>query len=229
MSSRFARYELRTTDLDAARAFYAKVSGERASLAYSILPEPARALGAVPHWLGQLSVPDVDATTRAWVELGAQRLGPSRRSVDGFEIVALRDPFGAVIALTSREPPEFEPVVWRELNVTDQERAFAGYAERFGWQRGKSYEVDPKIGLYQEFSYGGGPPVGGMLSSAKLPGIHSHWLYYFEVSDLDAALAEVEARRGTVVGVRDPSGDVARHALCEDFAGAIFGLREARR
>jgi predicted enzyme related to lactoylglutathione lyase len=227
MDHRFARYELRTTNVDAAQAFYGGVIGERPGIEVSVLPERARALGAVSHWLGHVSVRDVEGEAAAWVELGAQRLGPSRRSGDGFEIAALRDPFGAVFALTSREPlSSVLPVAWHDLNVLDQERAFVAYATRFGWERCRSFELESKLGVYQEFSYQGDTPVGGMLSSVRLPGIHPHWLYYFGVRDLDAATAEVVARGGTVVLVRNPSPGVPRAVICEDPERAIFALRE---
>src|SRR5690349_15487735 len=102
MSNAFAGYELRAIEVDAARAFYSGVVGSSDGLEFSVLPERARALGAVPHWLGHVSVPDVEAFAVAWVEAGAQRLGPTRRSDDGVAIVALKDAFGAVIGLTSR-------------------------------------------------------------------------------------------------------------------------------
>ena len=225
MSNAFARYELRAIQPDAARAFYAGVVGAPDGLEFSVLPERARALGAVPHWLGHVSVPDVEALAVDWVEAGAQRLGPTRRSADGFEIVALKDAFGAVIGLTSREASA-GPVAWHELTTMDQERAFLAYSARFGWQRAGSFELDPNLGLYQEFSYAEGAPVGGMLSGVRLPGIHPHWLYYFAVSDLDASTAETVARGGRVVSAPIPVPLNARFVVCEDPEGAIFALRE---
>jgi predicted enzyme related to lactoylglutathione lyase len=142
-------------------------------------------------------------------------------------VVSVRDPFGAVMGLTSREPLSSDgPVVWRDLNVLDQEPAFAAYSARFGWERGKSFELESSLGLYQEFCYEGDSPAGGMLSSARVPGIHPHWLYYFGVRDLDAAAAEVSARGGTVVAMRIPAPGGARSVVCEDPQGAAFALRE---
>ena len=225
MSNAFARYELRAIQPDAARAFYAGVVGEADALEFSELPARARALGAVPHWLGHVSVPDVEAAAVAWVEASAQRLGPTRRSSDGFEIVALKDPFGAVLGLTAREAST-GPVVWHELTTLDQERAFLAYSARFGWQRAGSFELDSTLGLYQEFSYTEGEPVGGMLSGVRLPGIHPHWLYYFAVSDLDASTAEAVARGARVLPVRTPLLAPTRFVVCEDPEGAMFALRE---
>src|SRR3954464_2063992 len=77
----FVWYELTTSDLEAAMAFYTKLVGwgtrdvSRPSLAYTVftlgeapvsglitLPEDARKMGAKPRWIGYLGVDDVDAT-----------------------------------------------------------------------------------------------------------------------------------------------------------------------
>ena len=81
----FARYDLRTTDPDAARRFYAAALGldfgaptavdEPATLAVWLLHEQARARGAPAHWLGNIGVTDVDATVRRWLDLGSEPLG----------------------------------------------------------------------------------------------------------------------------------------------------------
>lgn len=130
-AGRFRRYELRTSDLDAARAFYAEVLGSEfwgSDVSLIALPERAAARGAPPHWLGYIAVADVAArreaarheqaaheaahSTAAAVEAagkqlvaqGAQQLGPIQRSSDGVELAVLRDPFGAVLGLRSETP-----------------------------------------------------------------------------------------------------------------------------
>jgi len=81
MTTVFSRYDLRTTDQDAARAFYTDVVGldfpegkpdQSSVLAVWPLHEQARARGAPAHWLGQLGVEDFEATVRRLVELGGQ-------------------------------------------------------------------------------------------------------------------------------------------------------------
>src|SRR5437879_6532248 len=84
MTSVFCRYDLRTTDPDAARGFYSDVVGldftggpspeEPSMLAVWPLHEQARARGAPAHWLGHLGVADVEATARRLVEIGSERL-----------------------------------------------------------------------------------------------------------------------------------------------------------
>ncbi|UJR78175.1 VOC family protein [Sandaracinus amylolyticus] len=217
--SRFVRYELRTRDVDAARAFYSDVIGTRDDLAFSTLPERAAAAGAPAHWLGHLAVDDVE---REVAELGWQALGPTTR-----ERAILRDPFGSVVALCSAMVAASSSVVWHELHTSDLERAWALYGVRRGWRDTGTIELEG-VGPYRTFAWDG-PSVGGMVQSVRLPAVHPHWLFYFEVPDLDAALATVGARGGKVVGpfLRSAGERVARPtrcAACDDPQGAAFGL-----
>jgi predicted enzyme related to lactoylglutathione lyase len=98
MQNQFFRYELRTTDVPAARRFYADVFGPQfwgADLSASALPERAVALGAPPHWLGHIGVSDVAAAARRSMESGGQSLGPIEEYPDGSVCAVFRDPFGA--------------------------------------------------------------------------------------------------------------------------------------
>ena len=54
------------------------------------------------------------------------------------------------------------------------------------------------------------------------------WLYYVDVDDLDAAVARVTSRGGTIAHgpMSVPGG--ARVAMCLDSQGAAFGLHCAK-
>src|SRR3954464_1594999 len=123
MASVFCRYDLRTTDPDAARVFYSDVVGldfpegtsaqQSSVLAVWPLHEQARARGAPAHWLGQLGVADFEATVRRLVELGGERLGPTVHASDGTAFTTLRDPAGAVVGVRgSAQKPRNAPVAW---------------------------------------------------------------------------------------------------------------------
>lgn len=242
----FCWYELRTTAPDAARAFYAEVAGWQVepSGPSSIfhagkspvgglmeLPERARTLGAPAHWLGHISVLDVDASAQRMVALGAQVLGPVQQAANGRRIAILRDPQGAVVALSS--PGDIwsrEGVAWHELHTTDHEQAWSTYAELFGWQATEALDLGPGIGPYQMFSWAGADrSVGGMASTARAPHIHTHWLFYLAVADLDGSLAKVRSLGGTIVNgpMQVRGGD--RVAQCEDPQGAAFALCQYAR
>jgi len=190
------------------------------------VPERARAQGAPAHWFGQLQVDDVDAAAAAWTARGGQVLGPVQRAPEG-DLAVVRDPQGAVLALAAR-PLASAPgvIVWHELHTTDVEAAWTAY-EAFGWKRTESMDLGPKVGIYQMFTWASGTrSVGGMIATARAPEIHTHWIFYFDVANLDAAVARVGVLGGkTYSGPhRTPGGD--RVAACEDPQGAVFGLRE---
>lgn len=241
----FARFELRTTDVDAARRFYGSAIGldldvAPATLAVWPLHEQARARGAPAHWLGNITVADLDATVRRLRELGSEPLGPpALKAEDGSSFAVLRDPLGAVVAV--RESPksasssesapgsrsDLEPVVWHQLSTTDVDRAWTIYSELFGW---KAADVVDMPGLETKnhlFAWAaGGEAIGGMANTARLPGVHTHWLYFFPVADLDDAIAKVRANGGNAMSPFVlPNG--ARIAAAEDPHGAAFGVLQS--
>ncbi|WP_257448323.1 VOC family protein [Archangium lipolyticum] len=237
----FVSYDLRTTDLEKAEAFYAAVvgwrvqrsgdaraffAGEQRVGALVALPERARAQGAPAHWLGHISVEDVEASARRVVALGGQQLGPVQRTAEGESIATLKDAQGAVFAVSSggqaRRP---EAIVWHELYTTDRERAWSSYAELFGWKESKTLQMPPPVGPYQMFTRAGGErDMGAMANMARIPGVHTHWLFYLSVEDLDAALEKTRSLGGVVANgpMEVPGG--GRVAQCEDPQGAAFAL-----
>lgn len=243
---RFTWYELRTTDPEAAASFYSAVAGwdverseggflfheQREPLAgLSLLPEPARARGAPPNWLGLVAVPDVEAWAQRFAAAGAERLGPIRRSPEG-EVAVLRAPQGEVIGLGAGARGPSRAVAWHELHTADAERAWSLYSGMFDWSATEAPVPVPAadVGPYRTFSWeDSGNSAGGMSSLAKQPQIHPHWLYYLAVAELDHALERVRALGGLVAdGPRVLLGG-DRIAYCEDAQGAAFGLRERGR
>lgn len=234
----FRRYVLRTLDVEAARAFYREVAGldfsaspEKSGIEVWPLHEQARARGAPAHWLGQLAVADVEATVGRLLDLGAERLGPTVQGRDGTAFATLRDPIGAVVGVRETMPPP-EParvVAWHHLHTRDLERAWTIYAELFGWQQTETVEAADLEGGLRTFAWDrSGGNVGTIANTARLPGVHVHWLFYFPVADLEASLALVRAKGGkTLAPVVLPNGD--RLAPCDDPQGAAFGLFSSAR
>lgn len=245
---RFVWYELLTTDIKAAKAFYTDVVGwgtRDASMRGSVyslftvgdapvaglmnLPEEARRAGAPPHWIGYVGVDDVDAAVDRIRQLGGEiRVPPtSIPNISRFSVVA--DPQMATFALVkglkpgqeqSAEPGTPGRVGWHELLAADWEKAFVFYSELFDWQK-KTTDVSP-IGTYQQFS-SGGETIGGM--STKPPTLPlPFWLYYFNIDDVAAAAKRVEAGGGQILygPTEVPGGAWIVH--CADPRGAIFGL-----
>lgn len=230
ITNSFCHYELRTSDVDAARSFYTGLFGEQfwdSGVAVSRLPAQAAARGAPSHWLGHIAVDDVRATADRFVRAGAAPLGPPA----GPEAsrVILCDPFGAVVALiTGTSCDGAGPVAWRHLNADDEKRALTVYETLFGWTSGEAFDLGPQRGRHVNFSWGPEVGVAGSVSNlASLPGIHPQWLFFFETDDLEGAVTTVRRLGGLALpSVEMPNGALA--APCDDAQGAAFGLYEMR-
>ena len=231
----FCRYALRTTDADAARVFYAEAiglalpDGRTATSALEAWPlhERARAAGAPAHWLGMIGVADVDAMVGRLVERGSQTLGPTARPGDGSAFAVVRDPTGAVVGV--RAPAETvgtsSPVAWHQLHTADLDRAWATYAELFGWAHTHTLDVADPVGGHRLFAWddAAGPAIGSMANTARWAGVHSHWLFYFAVADVAAAVSRVRRLGGTAMEpIELPGAGVL--SACEDPQGAAFGV-----
>jgi predicted enzyme related to lactoylglutathione lyase len=248
---RFIWYELMTTDIAAAKVFYAKVLGwetqeaSTSGLAYTLftvgktsvtglmeLPEEARKLGATPRWMGYVGVNDVDATADQIRHLGgAVYVPPTNSNIGRISVVA--DPQTATLALieglkAGQQPADLGKqgrVGWHELLAADREKAFAFYKELFGWQKA-SAEIG-STETYRLFS-AAGQTIGGMFdkpSEEQVP----FWLYYFNAADIDAATERVKAGGGQVFA----SGPIELAAgtwivRCKDPQGAAFALQGKR-
>lgn len=233
----FLRYVLRTLDVEAARAFYRDVAGldfsapsEKSGIEAWPLHEQARARGAPPHWLGHLVATDLERALDRLVELGAERLGPTVKGQEGRAFTSLRDPVGAVVGVReSTPPPERSPVAWHHLHTKDLERAWTIYSDLFGWRQTETIEAADLEGGFRMFAWDpSGPTVGSMANTARQPGVHVHWLYYFPVADLDASLERVRANGGKAFTEAVlPNGH--RIAACDDPQGAAFGLFSSQR
>ena len=249
----FVWYELITTDIECAKAFYPRVLGwgtqdvSMPSMAYSLftlgeasvsglmgLPAGADKIGAKPRWIGYVEVDDVDATAALINQLkGAVHVPPTNfYNFSRFAVVA--DPqaasFGLISWLRPVQLPKAEAnvpgsIAWHELLAADREKAFAFYGSLFGWQKAEA-RVGPR-GTYQFFS-AGQQTIGGIVTKPRTVSMPS-WVYYFNVGDIDAAVQRVKIGGGQVLEgpIEVPGGSWI--IQCLDPQGAIFALVGTRR
>jgi len=250
---RFVWYDVMTTDVKAAEAFYRKVVGweiadsgmpDRSYMILSMgstmiggmmpIPDSARAMGMKPAWMGYIGVDDVDAYAKRVTEAGGTIHRPPEDipGVGRFAVAA--DPDGAGFLLFTpkggAEPaaPQMTPghVGWHELNAGNGERAFAFYSGLFGWTKAETMDMGP-LGTYQLFATGGNPVGGMMTKTADTPA--PYWLYYFVVDDIDAAMKRVADAGGRVIfGPQEVPGG-AWIVQCTDPQGAMFALVGGRK
>jgi uncharacterized protein len=222
-SLRFTRHVLRTTDVPAAQAFYDAVLGQRGD---GIVPLPAQALarGARPHWLGLIgagSEQALETLAGGFVERGATRLGPEPPA----PIAVLRDVGGAIVGVDQGAGPSAAGVVWQVLETVAPKRSFEAYLTLCGWALTERVSIFGH-GTFQQFAFAQGETsVGSIGDIADRPSVHPHWLFFFGVPELGAALGRVRAHGGAASHLTAlPDG--RRVGVCEDAQGAAFGLME---
>jgi predicted enzyme related to lactoylglutathione lyase len=247
----FVWYELLTTDLPAAAAFYADVLGWAVADAgmpgmdYRIataaqapvgglmaLAACDRPAGTPPFWQGYVAVDDVDACARHLVEAGGSLCQPAADIPGVGRFAQVADPQGAGFVLFkglgdgSDAPPQAPPgtaghVGWHELMAGDLAPAFDFYAALFGWRKTDAVDMGP-MGLYQLWA-SAGSSVGGMMTRPPhFP--QACWQYYVNVEAIDAAVARVTAGGGQLLNgpMAVPGGQWV--ANCCDPQGAHFSL-----
>jgi predicted enzyme related to lactoylglutathione lyase len=247
-SCAFVWHDLITTDVEGAKAFYAKVIGWsmqafEGAADYTVLtagtvglggimPMPAQACerGAPACWQGYIGVPDVDACAQRIQASGGSVVQPPQDipQVGRFALVA--DPQGAVFIifkpLGGQTMPAAAPgtaglVGWNELHAANGLQAFDWYAEQFGWTLAQDMDMGP-LGVYRLFATGA-EPAGGMMT--KMPDMPTpFWAYYFNVPSIGAALERVVQAGGKVLhGPQEVPGPMFI-ANCQDPQGAWFSL-----
>ena len=247
MASSFVWYELMTTDMKMAEAFYKAVVGWGsepfgADFPYTImkvgevgvggimtLPEDAAAMGMKPAWLGYIHAADVDAATESVRAAGGavHRAPADIPGVGRFSVVA--DPQGAMFMLLSPQGEDgpslsgFTPgrIGWHELYAADWKSAFAFYAGQFGWAKTDAIDMGP-MGTYQLFAIDS-DQMGGMMNKPEEIPVPL-WLFYFNVEAIDAGAERVKANGGQILNgpMEVPGGSWI--VQCMDPQGAQFAL-----
>jgi uncharacterized protein len=252
--AKFVWYDVMTTDVKAAEAFYRSVIGwdirdsgmsDRSYLLLSAgptmvgglmpIPADARAMGAPAAWTGYIGVADVDAHA-ARVKAAGGTIHHAPEDIPGIGRFAVAaDPQGAVFILYrgagGEAPAPVAPgapghVGWHELHAGDRESAFAFYADLFGWTKAEAIDMGP-MGTYQIFATGG-VTIGGMMTKTPATPM-AFWLYYFNVEALDAAVARVTEGGGQVVNGPHQVPGGSWIAQCRDPQGAMFALAAQKR
>lgn len=178
-------------------------------------------------WTVYLASDDADATAATIAAHGGTVLAePFDVPGNGRMTVAL-DPAGAAFGVwqaggTIGAEIFNEPggLCWTDARLTDPDTARTFYHAVFG------YRFQPMPGAPDHYTtfHLGEPPLGGiggmMDPSAAGP---SHWLPYFSVADIDAAVTAATGRGGTLQ--QDPMDTpFGRMAFLVDPEGAVFAL-----
>ena len=178
-------------------------------------------------WTVYLASDDANATAAAITANGGTVLAEPFDVPGNGRMTIAMDPAGAAFGVwqaagTIGAEIYNEPggLTWTDARLTDPDAARAFYTDVFGY----SYQnLDGAPGDYTTFHLGGDPlgGMGGMMGAP--PGTPSHWVAYFSVADVDAAVAAAAGGGGTLLG--DPMDTpFGRMAFLTDPDQAVFAL-----
>lgn len=246
---KFVWYELMTTDTAAAETFYRDVVGWDArdagmpGMSYTIfsagelgvgglmtLPEDAAAMGTPPSWVGYVYVDDVDRSAAQLEKAGGAVYKPPGDipGVGRFAVVA--DPQRATFALfkdngSGQGRPETRGLPghggWHELHAKDGASAFDFYTKLVGWTKSTAMDMGA-MGVYQIFA-ADGVDIGGMMTSPAAVSM-PFWLFYFNVTSIEAAEGRVKAGGGQILNGPHEVPGGGWILQCRDPQGAMFAL-----
>ena len=251
--SKFVWYELMTTDLAAAEAFYTEVVGWSAKdagvtgMSYTIasagdamiaglmvLPDEARQAGGRPGWIGYVHADDVDAKAAEFARAGGAIHRPAADIPDIGRFAVVADPQGAMICLFKPKPMPMPDAGPRPAPM--------GTPGHVGWRELYAADLDTAFPFYAgmfrwtkaeavdmgamgvyQLFASGGETLGGMMT--RPPHMPAPaWLYYFNVAGVDAAAGRVTAAGGQILhGPMEVPGGMWI-VQCIDPQGANFAL-----
>ncbi len=245
-------YELMTTDMKAAEAFYKNVVGWK-SAPFEGAPQPytmfnragdipvggvmttPEGMNAPPFWAMYVGVPKLEDAAAHIKRLGGSEMSPVIEVPKVGRMQMMKDPQGAAFYIyepaSSDQLPEAAPEVgdasWHELYTTDADAALKFYGEVFGWQPTEAMDMGP-MGKYQMFGRHLGSIGGMMKKPPELAQVPSFWSIYFRVPDINVATERIKANGGQITNgpMEVPGGDWIVNAT--DPQGGAFSLHQKK-
>ena len=250
---RFVWYELMTTDVPAAEAFYRQVigwntsrpgvgspdyvvfqAGETGVAGLAPAPADALAMGARPAWVGYVCVDDVDASADQLLKAGGKvhRAPADIPGVGRFAVVA--DPQDAMFMLftpdarMATDPPP-APAPDTPGTFSWRELFSSDREGAFAFYSGLFGWTKDKaydmgaMGPYQTVDDSTGVAVIGMMTRPPHVPV-SYWHYYMQVDSVGAAIDRIKAAGGQVLMGPQQVPTGTWVAAAIDPQGAYFGV-----
>lgn len=178
-------------------------------------------------WTVYFAADDADAFTDRAKQSGATVLASTFDVPGQGRMSVVADPTGAVFGTwqafdhhgfeAAAEPGFFS---WAEVNTADASRARDFYTQLLG---ASARDMPDSPTSYYMLSKDGEMLCGIMQMNEQWAGIPPHWMIYFEVADLAAAIASAKELGGTVA-VEPFDTPFGRVAVLGDRAKASFSL-----
>ena len=246
-------YELMTTDTAAAETFYKNVVGwtsapfEGSPTPYTVfkrsgdvgvagLMNRPDGMNMPPFWAMYVAVPKLEDAVAHIKRLGGSELSPVIDVPTVGRMQMMKDPQGAAFYIIQPAPaeerPETAPEVgeasWHELMTTDAPAAMKFYSEVFQWQPSETMDMGA-MGKYHMFNRPHGM-IGGMMNKPpEMAQVPPHWMIYFRVPDINAAVERIKSNGGKILNgpMEVPGGDWVVNA--KDPQGAASRCTPRRR
>ncbi|MEV7399842.1 VOC family protein [Streptomyces sp. NPDC091267] len=233
--------ELSTSDVPAAKSFYAALFGWRSETdprpeagGYTLAHlgndrvaalSPVYQPGQPPAWTVSFAAEDTDAAVEKVTAAGGSLLVGPMDVFDQGRFAVVADPSGAVFSLWQGRAFAGADLFnapgalgWTELVTRESEPALAFYPAVFDWTVDASAEY-PQWGI-------DGADFGGVLTMDENfpPEVPPHWLPYFAVADVDATAATAQGAGGELLMPPTSIPHGPRIAVIRDPQGAAFGI-----
>lgn len=241
-------YDLLTRDFDAAWKFYGGLFGwtkneaDRPAGQYTMIRCADRNLGGIvplkpkdgvfPHWIGYVSVADVDACCVVASAAGGRVPLPPTDTPGIGRFAVILDPQGAAVSpfQAARPPASARPVgpgtfCWTELWTPDTRGAAEFYGKLFGWEPGPGRPG--AFGAYTLFR-NNGPAVAGMIQRPAGSEYPTGWVPYVRIENLSETAARAEQHGGGLFLPVTPIPDEGQFAILRDPSGTVIGIFEAQ-
>ena len=240
--------ELMTADPKAAETFYKTVVGwtsapfDGSPMPYTLfkrkgdvgvagLMQTPDGMNMPPFWAMYIAVPKLDDAVAKVTRLGGSELSEVITVPTVGKMQMVKDPQGAAFYIIQPAPaeerPETAPEVgeasWHELMTTDAPAAMRFYSQIFQWQPSETMDMG-EMGKYHMFNRPHGM-IGGMMNKPpEMAQVPPHWMIYFRVPDINAAVERIKKNGGKILNgpMEVPGGDWVLNA--QDPQGAAFSL-----
>ncbi|MGE0151699.1 MAG: VOC family protein [Reyranellaceae bacterium] len=247
LPGKFVWIDLVTSNVDAARQFYARMFGWEfrpvgdAATGYTLILNDNRPLGGVvnvqarpnapatPRWIAYISVPDVGQAGKAILSGGGRQLVAPKVLPKRGEQAVFADAEGAVFGVIKSadgDPGDFlaEPGewIWIQLLSHDAQKATVFYRSVAGYEVVENTESDRK----NEFMLVSGNFARAAVSqlSAKRSNVAAAWLPFVRVADLSKSLTLAQQLGGAILVMPRSTLFEGRMAVVADPSGAAVGL-----
>ncbi|HSR53910.1 MAG TPA: VOC family protein [Acidobacteriota bacterium] len=248
-SGRFVWYDLMTTDLEKSIHFYSRLFGWHVKKTdmgpevgpYHMIESDGQDIGGMvelkeeglnSHWLGYLTVDDVDQAADAIVQQAGSVPHPPQDIPNVGRFCIAGDPGGAYFApfkfTQGQETPEASETIpghfcWNELHAPKAALAKCKdfYRRVIGWG-GQDEDMGP-MGTYTLFKRSNGKEAAG-LTTLREEGEPGYWLSYVAVANVDASVEQAKEHGAELSQDATEIPNMGTFAVLEDPVGASFAL-----